>query len=142
MDIVKIVLYLDFSGLKMNMNSSIRISMFGDIHSCGKEAFYLKHQFWNVQGLLWEMLSFLKQSRKALDRQKHQCRMVDETAEVAEVLFTACSTSKLELFKLLMRYPLLFGCQTVQIMLSGTKQRKKIRWSNSVKCNNLSNNDR
>lgn len=71
------------------------------------------------------MLSFLEQSRKALDRQKHQCRMADETAEVAEVLFTVCSTSKLELFKLLMRYPLLFGCQTVQIMLSGTKQRKK-----------------
>lgn len=43
--IVKIILYLDFSGLKMNVNSSIRISMFGDIHSCGKEAFYLKHQF-------------------------------------------------------------------------------------------------
>ena len=43
--IVKIILYLDFSGLKMSINSSIRISMFGGIHSCGKEAFYLKHQF-------------------------------------------------------------------------------------------------
>lgn len=123
--IVKIVLYLDFSGLKMNINSSIRISMFRDIHSGGKEAFYLKHQFWNVQGLLCEMLSFLKQSRKALDRQKHQRRVVDETAKVAEVLFTVCSTSKLELFELLMRHPLLFGCHTVQIMLSGTKRRKK-----------------
>ena len=71
------------------------------------------------------MLSFLKQSRKALDRQKHQREVVDETAEVAEVLFTVCSISKLELLKLLMRYTLLFGCQIVQIMVSGTKQRKK-----------------
>ena len=71
------------------------------------------------------MLSFLKQSRKALDRQKHQREVVDETAEVAEVLFTVCSISKLELLKLLMRYTLLFGCQIVQIMVSGTKQRRK-----------------
>lgn len=70
-------------------------------------------------------VELFKTKQEGIGQTETSMQVVDETAEVAEVLFTVCSTSKLELFELLMTHPLLFGCQTVQIMLSGTKQRKK-----------------
>lgn len=63
---IDIIWNLDFSGLTVSITSSIGYHVLQDTQSSGNKTFCLKYQFWKVQGLQWEVLKILNQSRKTL----------------------------------------------------------------------------